>query len=82
MRKQEGEKALNYIFALYNSASVRKYGVEISVGGRIKLLTGSHSVINHFYLGSRSVKFFHGPRSVNEGYRSVIPAQLGVPLSN
>ena len=31
MRKQGGGKVPNYIFALYNSASVRKYDVEISV---------------------------------------------------
>ena len=43
-------KDTNCIFALYNSASVRKYNVEISVW--IKLLPGSHSVIYHCYLGS------------------------------
>ena len=58
MRKQGGGKVPNYIFALYNSASVRKYDVEISVW--IKLLLESRSVTYHCYLGSRSVRFFHG----------------------
>ena len=79
--KQGGGKETSYeCTVLYNSASVRKYDVEISV--RTKLLSGSHSVTYHCYLGSRSVNFFMGSRSVNEGYRFVISAQLGVPLSN
>ena len=43
---------------LHNSASVRKYVVEIPVW--IRLLTGSHLVKYHCYLGSRLVRFFHG----------------------
>ena len=58
MRKRRGGKDPNCVFALYNSAFVRKNDVEISVW--IKLLPGSHSVTYHCYLGSRSVKFFHG----------------------
>lgn len=44
MRKQGGGKHSNYeyIFALYNSASVRNYDVEISV--MTQLLPRSHSV--------------------------------------
>ena len=80
MRKQGGGKDPNYVFALYNRACVRKYDIEISVW--IKLLPGSHSVTYHCYLRSRSVRFFHGSRSVNEGYRSVISAKLGAPISN
>ncbi len=80
-REEERKQAMVCICTvLYNSASVRKYDVGISV--RTKLLSGSHSVTYHCYLGSRSVNFFMGSRSVNEGYRNVISAQLGVPLSN
>ena len=51
MRKQGGGKNPNYeyVFALYCTVSVR-----------IKLLPGSHSVTYHCYLGSPSVRFFHG----------------------
>ena len=69
-----------YVFALYHNASVRKYGVKTIVW--IKLLTRSHSVKYHGYLGSRSVRFFHGVPLNNERYRSVISAQSGVPLNN
>ena len=62
-KKAGRRKCPNYIFALYNSASVRKYGVEILVWVWIKLLSGSHSVKNHCYLGSRSVKISHGVKA-------------------
>ena len=53
---------------------------------RILLLTTNKShvlgvPISNFW-GPAQYDFFMGYHSVNEGYRSVISAQLGVPLSN
>ena len=58
MRKQEGGKVPNCMFALSNMQSVRNYDLEVSV--RIILLMGSHPVNYICDLGSRSVRFFSG----------------------
>ena len=53
---EKGKKELDYVFVLYNNASVRKYGVKNIVW--IKILVSN------------------GVPLSNEGYRSVVSAQL------